>query len=111
MPNVTPGDWNVEPNGDQFGHYVLGVAQREQETWVNEGYDVSDEEGDRRQEVANAHDEANAKLLSAAPALFAALERAVQAAERHNNGGSLDYDWIGEAQAALDAVKGDASEP
>jgi hypothetical protein len=36
--------------------------------------------------------------------LVAALERASAACEAHNNGGKLDYDWIGEAEEALDAA-------
>lgn len=67
---ITPGDWVVEANLDLYGHYVLYVAAVEQETWVNQGFDVSDKEGERRQRVANRHDAANAALMSAAPKLF-----------------------------------------
>lgn len=36
--------------------------------------------------------------------LVSALERATAACESHNEGGQLDYDWIGEAEAVLEAA-------
>lgn len=54
-------------------------------------------EEDARRAVAavNSHDE-----------LLAALERVVASCEAHNSGGPNDYDWIGEAEAALAKAKG-----
>ena len=41
------------------------------------------------------------RFQRAAPDLLAALQRAVEAVHQHNDGGSLDYDWIGEAETAI----------
>lgn len=56
----TPGDWVVEADVDQYGHYVLDVAAWQQETWVNKGFRMSDKEGEKRQLIANEHDHGNA---------------------------------------------------
>ena len=40
--------WHVSPDWDLYGFYHLSEAAEEQEDWVNEGFEISDEEGERR---------------------------------------------------------------
>ncbi len=75
MASYTPGPWGVTPENDLPGVYILDAAKREQEDWVNEGFDISDEVGDRRQEIADAHSAANARLIAAAPVLLMAAKQ------------------------------------
>ena len=73
--------WHVNPDLDQYGFYHLSEAAEEQEDWVNEGFEDSDEEGERRQEIANLHDSHNARLMQTAPALFQACLEALELIE------------------------------
>ena len=68
----------MNPDLDQYGFYHLSEAAEEQEDWVNEGFEIGDEEGERRQEIANLHDSHNARLMQAAPALFRACLEALE---------------------------------
>jgi hypothetical protein len=73
----TPGPWTVYANLDHYGQYEVAEAVREQDDWVNEGWNIGDEEGERRQEIANRHDAGNARLIAAAPDLLAACKLAL----------------------------------
>ena len=70
--------WHVNSDLDQYGFYHLSEAAEEQEDWVNEGFEIGDEEGERRQEIANLHDCQNARLMQAAPALLRACLEALE---------------------------------
>jgi hypothetical protein len=70
--NHTPFPWNVETT-DEYGRYFITEAAKEQNGRVNKGYDIGDEEGERRSKVAEAHDEGNRKLIQAIPDLLSAL--------------------------------------
>jgi hypothetical protein len=73
--------WHVNPDLDQYGFYHLSEAAEEQEDWVNEGFEISDDEGERRQEMANLHDSHNARLIQAAPAFLQACLEALELIE------------------------------
>ncbi len=68
----TKHPWQVNSDLDQYGYYYLSQAAEEQEDWVNEGFETSDDEGERRQEIANLHDSHNSRLMQAAPTLLRA---------------------------------------
>jgi hypothetical protein len=70
--NHTPFPWNVETT-DEYGHYFIMEAAKEQNGWVNKGYDIGYEEGERRNKVAEVHDEGNRTLIQAIPDLLSAL--------------------------------------
>ena len=67
----TPEPWTVTWDPDQYGHYILDEARKEQEEWVFEG---EDEGFDQRQEIANLHDVGNSRLMQASPGMFKALK-------------------------------------
>ena len=69
----TPFPWAIESHPDTEGGYVIREARHEQQTWCDQGYDISIEEGDRRSLLVASHDAGNIRLLQAAPALFVAL--------------------------------------
>lgn len=73
LDNITPLPWTVESHRDTEGGYIVREARYEQLSWCDEGYDVSDEEGDRRSLVAAQRNSNNMRLIQAAPALFSAL--------------------------------------
>jgi len=92
----TPAPWDVQNKG------VLGERSARHE--VVQGINVNGKKNlPTIVKMPDLSDRsyANARLIAAAPELLAALEWAVEAAERHNNGGSLDYDWIEEAEEAI----------
>lgn len=70
---ITPGPWTVEPHPDTEGAYIVKEALHEQRIWGTEGYDVSDEEGDRRDLIVERRDTGNVRLIRIAPELFEAL--------------------------------------
>ena len=70
---ITGGPWTVEPHPDTEGAYIIKEALHEQRIWGSEGYDVSDEEGDRRDLIAERRDAGNVRLIRFAPELFEAL--------------------------------------
>ena len=45
------------------------------------------------------------------PDLLAALQRAVDACNAHNEGGSMDYDWIGQAEVAINKAASPGTPP
>jgi len=74
----TPGPWRVFKT-DDYGSYRIHEAAREQNEWVSKGYgqmetEEEEAEGDRRNEIAELHDEGNRRLIQAAPELLAACE-------------------------------------
>jgi hypothetical protein len=70
---ITPGPWMVESHPDTEGAYIVKEARHEQHTWVADGYDISDEEGDLRNLVVVRRDAGNIRLIQAAPELIKAL--------------------------------------
>ena len=69
----TPFPWTIASHPDTEGGYVIREVRHEQQTWCDQGYDISIEEGDRRSLLVARHDAGNIRLLQAAPALFVAL--------------------------------------
>ena len=69
----TPFPWTIASHPDTEGGYVIREARHEQQTWCDQGYDISLEEGDRRSLLVTSHDAGNIRLLQAAPVLFVAL--------------------------------------
>jgi len=70
---ITPGPWTVECHPDTEGAYIIKEARYEQQVWGPDGYDVSDEEGDRRDLLVERRDAGNIRLIQAATDLFYAL--------------------------------------
>lgn len=82
---------------------------------ITSAYDVFDANGrlvancgswsDSHNPNQHAEKKANARYIVQAcnsfEDLLAALKRAVAAVDQHNDGGSLDYDWVGEAEDAI----------
>ena len=69
----TPFPWTIESHPDTEGGYVIREARHEQQTWCDQGYDISTEEGDRRSLLVARHEAGNIRLLQAAPVLFVVL--------------------------------------
>ena len=69
----TPFPWTVASHPDTEGGYVIREARYEQQTWCDQGYDISTEEGDRRSLLVARHEAGNIRLLQAAPVLFVVL--------------------------------------
>jgi hypothetical protein len=67
--DITPGEWHLRPDDHDHGLYYLAEAGEEQGDCVDAGYAESEEEGDRRNNLALERDAANARLMSAAPEL------------------------------------------
>lgn len=76
MP-FTPRPWEVERDAGQYGRYTILQAAHEQNEWIDEGYEISDEEGDRRAELSNTRDENNRTLIQAAPDLYEAASNLI----------------------------------
>lgn len=85
--NHTPFPWTVEADPDNEGKYIILQARREQMTWAFEGWDQSDEEGERRQKIAEAHHQGNRRLIEAIPAMLRAVDMADTAFVVLNIGG------------------------
>ena len=73
----TPFPWTIASHPDTEGGYVIREARHEQQTWCDQGYDISTEEGDRRSLMVARHEAGNIRLLQAAPVLFVALRELV----------------------------------
>lgn len=69
----TPLPWTITSHPDTEGGYVIGEVRHEQQTWCDQGYDISLEEGDRRSLLVARHEAGNIRLLQAAPILFVPL--------------------------------------
>ena len=77
-PQVEPSfctsfPWTIASHPDTEGGYVIHEARHEQQTWCDQGYDISTEEGDRRSQLAAQHEAGNIRLIQAAPTLFVSL--------------------------------------
>jgi len=70
---ITPGPWTVESHPDTEGAYIVKEARHEQQTWGPDGYDISDDEGDRRNLIVERRDAGNVRLIAVAPRLFEVL--------------------------------------
>lgn len=70
---ITPFPWTVESHPDSEGGYIIREVRHEQQIWCDQGYDISDDEGDRRSLIVAQHEAGNIRLLQAAPELFSAL--------------------------------------
>jgi len=75
---ITPVPWTVECHPDTEGAYIIKEARYEQQVWGPDGYDVSDEEGDRRDLLVERRDAGNVRLIKSAPDLFHALGNLLQ---------------------------------
>ena len=94
----TPFPWTIESHPDTEGGYVIREARYEQQTWCDQGYDISTEEGDRRSLLVARHEADNIRLLQAAPVLFVALRDLVTstgtaAAAAHTALEAIFPDW------------------
>jgi predicted RNA-binding protein YlqC (UPF0109 family) len=96
----------VDP--DRYGSYVIEQARQEQEEWATELEDEN--ELDRRLAVADAHDQANARLIGRVPRMAKALKQfvgtviATSGLVRFANGTfscAGDEDWLDLADAAI----------
>lgn len=76
---ITPFPWTVESHPDTEGGYILHEARQEQQVWCDQGYNISEEEGNRRSLVVAQHNVGNIRFLQAAPELFASLRNLVVA--------------------------------
>jgi hypothetical protein len=74
--NRTPEPWKVEKDMDMFGRYTILEDAHEQGKWVSEGFEISDEEGDRRGRESEERDEGNRLLIQEAPGLLRLVEEA-----------------------------------
>lgn len=75
-PFTKPGDcgeWTVEPHPDTEGAFNIRESNAEEVRWVDDGYDISDEEGDRRGEIAEEHKKGNTRMIEQAPRMFGCL--------------------------------------
>ncbi len=70
----TPEPWSVDRT-DDYGSYRVHEAAREQNKWVDEGYEINNEEGERRNAIAELHDEGNRRLIQEAPAMLKAYDQ------------------------------------
>lgn len=90
MSEHTPGPWSAEPSA--------------------RGFEIT--AGDRR--IGEAHDEANARLIAAAPELLAALERTLSMAIGHaadargvSPAECGDFPWVKDARATIEKAAGE----
>ncbi len=106
-PSGPDGTWTVERDEDRYGSYVIEQARYEQEEWATEPEDES--EIDRRLAVADAHDQANARLIEEVPRMANVLKQFVDTIiatgglVRFANGTfgcAGDEDWLDLADAA-----------
>jgi hypothetical protein len=108
----TPGGpddtWAVEADPDRYGSYVIEQARYEQAEWATEPEDEN--EIDCRLAVADAHDQANARLIAQVPRMAKVLNKFVDTIiatgglVRFANGTfgcAGDEDWLDLADAAM----------
>ena len=69
---ITPFPWTVESHPDTEGGYIIREVRYEQQIWCDQGYDISDDEGDRRSLIVARHEAGTIRMLQAAPELFSA---------------------------------------
>ncbi len=106
------GAWTVEADPDRYGSYVIEEARYEQAEWATEPDDEN--ELDRRLAVADAHEQANVRLIRQVPRMAKAVQQfvgtiiATGGLVRFANGTfgcAGDEDWLDLADAALLAQK------
>ena len=106
-PGGPDGAWTVEADPDRYGSYVIEEARYEQEEWATAPEDEN--ELDRRLAIADAHEQANARLIGQVPRMARALKQfvgtiiAIGGLIRFANGTSGcagDEDWLDLADAA-----------
>jgi hypothetical protein len=112
MLDITPGEWEVvKRSSEDLGTYRLRQAVLEDE-WVTDGYEIDEDEGDRRGAVAERHEVNNAKLMCKAPDLHRALEATLACLknwmEIADDDDVRDYDFeaVAMAEAALAGASG-----
>lgn len=107
-PGGPDGAWTVEADPDRYGSYVIEEARYEQAEWATEPEDEN--EIDRRLAVADAHEEANARLIGQAPRMAEVLKQFVGTIIATGGlvrfadgtcGCAGDEDWLDLADAAL----------
>jgi len=107
-PSGPDGTWTVEADPDRYGSYVIEQAQHEQEEWATEPEDAN--EINRRLAVADAHDQANARLIGQVPKMAKVLNKFVDTIIATGGlvrfadgtfGCTGDEDWLDLADAAM----------
>jgi len=107
-PSGPDGTWTVEADPDRYGAYVVEQARREQEEWATEPEDEN--EIDRRLAVADARDQANARLIGQVTRMAKALNEfvdtiiATDGLIRFSDGTfgcAGDEEWLDLADAAI----------
>lgn len=106
MPH-TPGPWEVSKDMDMFGRYTILKAAHEQDDYVTEGYEISDEEGDRRGQEAEENDEGNRVLIQKAPDLLELVEQAFERFTDNDMQPANDKlrEWLERARKIFQEVK------
>lgn len=94
----TPGPWEIAGPADSQGEAFLIVAGDKNIAYTGDTFDEEKHEG-----VITAEDEANARLIAAAPDLLAAL-RTLLAASRESTGNAASMDRIIAAEAVAAAA-------
>src|SRR5207244_8840316 len=74
-PSGPDGTWTVEADPDRYGSYIIEQARYEQEEWATEPEDEN--EIDRRLAVADAHEQANSRLIGQVPRMAMVLQKFV----------------------------------
>jgi hypothetical protein len=99
--------WTVEADPYRYGSYIIEQARYEQEEWATEPED--DNEINRRLAVAEAHDQANARLIGQLPRMAKLLNKFVDTIIATGGlvrfgdgtfGCAGDEDWLDLADAA-----------
>jgi hypothetical protein len=107
-PSGPAGKWTVEADPDRYGSYIIEQARYEQAEWATEPED--EHEIERRLAVADAHDQANARLIGQVPRMANVLKQFVDTIiatgglVRFTNGTfgcAGDEDWLDLADAAM----------
>jgi hypothetical protein len=107
-PAGPDGAWTVEADPDRYGSYVIEEVRYEQAEWAT----APDEENEisRRLAVADAHEEANTRLIGQVPRMVKVLKQflgtiiATGGLVRFANGTcgcAGDEDWLDLADAAM----------
>lgn len=107
-PGGPDGTWTVEADPDRYGSYVIEQARYEQEGWATEPEDEN--EINFRLAVAEAHDQANARLIGQLPTMAKVLNKFVDTIIATGGlirfadgtfGCAGDEDWLDLADAAM----------
>ena len=107
-PSGPDGTLTVEADPDRYGSYIIEQARYEQEEWATEPKD--EDEIDRRLAVADAHDQANARLIGQVPRMAKVLNKFVDTIIATGGlvrftdgtfGCAGDEDWLDLADAAM----------